>query len=99
MSLKFLNKYDNNLLNVNKPKIHPKIKTLNTLKSKLFNAFNINSYFDKKTRIKEPLIPGRIIAEIAIAPDRNIKIIEFGVDEGATSEIYPERVSPRNNHK
>ena len=70
-----------------------------TAVSKLFKAFNINSYFDKKTRIKEPLIPGRIIADIAIAPDRNIKIIEFGVDEGATSEIYPDKVSPRNNHK
>ena len=55
--------------------------------SKLLSAFNINSYFDKKTRIKEPLIPGKIIAEIAIAPDKKIKKLEFGLDDGATKEI------------
>ena len=59
-----------------------------TAVSKLFKAFNMNSYFDKNTRIKEPLIPGRIIAEIAIAPDRNIKKFVFGVIEGACRAIY-----------
>tara|TARA_B100000287_G_C20504302_1_gene730406 strand:- start:23 stop:400 length:378 start_codon:yes stop_codon:yes gene_type:complete len=97
--LKFLNKYDNNLLNVINPKMQPEINTLNTLMSKLLSAFNINSYFDKKTRIKEPLIPGKIIAEIAIAPDRKTKKLEFGLDDGATNEIYPETTSPRNNQK
>ena len=58
-----------------------------TAVSKLFKAFNINSYFDKNTRINEPLIPGRIIAEIAIAPDINIKKFVFGVDEGAWRAI------------
>tara|TARA_B100000405_G_C16331365_1_gene280479 strand:+ start:56 stop:331 length:276 start_codon:yes stop_codon:yes gene_type:complete len=87
ISLKFLNKYDNNLLNVINPKIQPEINTLNIFMSKLLSAFNINSYFDKKTRIKEPLIPGKIIAEIATAPDKKIKKLEFGLDDGATKEI------------
>ena len=43
---------------------------------------------DKNTRIKEPLMPGRIIAEIAIAPDRNIKKFVFGVIEGVCKAIY-----------
>ena len=68
-----------------------------TAVSKLFKAFNINSYFDKNTRINDPLIPGRIIAEIAIAPDINIKKFVSGVLDGAWSAIYDEIISPTRN--
>ena len=68
-----------------------------TAVSKLFKAFNINSYFDKNTRINEPLMPGRIIAEIAIAPDRNINKFVFGVDDGAWRAIYDAIESPITN--
>ena len=65
-----------------------------TAVSKLFKAFNINSYFDKNTRINDPLIPGRIIAEIATAPDINIKKFVSGVLDGAWSAMYDEIISP-----
>tara|TARA_B100000886_G_scaffold64765_1_gene40478 strand:+ start:328 stop:525 length:198 start_codon:yes stop_codon:yes gene_type:complete len=64
----------------------------------LFKEFKINSYFDKKTSINEPLIPGRIIADIAMAPERKIKKLEFGLDEGANSEMEPDTKSPNSNH-
>ena len=77
--------------------MQPAKNTDMTAVSKLFKAFNMNSYFDKNTRIKEPLMPGRIIAEIAIAPDRNIKKFVFGVIEGAWRAIYDAIVRPITN--
>ena len=47
-----------------------------------FSAPVTKAYFPKMSRIKEPLIPGKIIAQIAIAPDKNIKGIELGVVTG-----------------
>ena len=49
--------------------------------------------------MKDPLIPGRIIADIAIAPERNIKILVFGVDDGATKEMYPDKPKPKESNK
>ena len=43
-----------------------------TLMSKSFIEFIIYSYFENKRRINDPLIPGRIIAVIAIEPVKNI---------------------------
>ena len=68
---------------------------LKTFISKLLREFKINSYFDKKTNINDPLIPGRIIADIAMAPERKIKKLEFGLDEGDKSEIEPDTKSPK----
>ena len=45
--------------------------------------------------MKEPLIPGRIIAEMAIAPEMNIKKYVLGVDEGATKDMYPDTAKPK----
>ena len=42
-------------------------------------------------------MPGRIIAEIAIAPDRNINKFVFGVDDGAWRAIYDAIESPITN--
>ena len=36
-------------------------------------AFNMNSYLESNNNINDPLIPGRIIAQIAIDPEKNIK--------------------------
>ena len=60
--------------------------------------FKINSYFDKKTNINDPLIPGRIIADIAMAPERKIKKLEFGLDEGDKREIEPDVKSPKSKN-
>ena len=79
------------------PTMQPAKKIEITAVSKLFNDFKINSYFDKNTRINEPLIPGRIRAEIAIAPDMNMKKLVFGVLNGAWSAIYDEIISPIKN--
>ena len=38
---------------------------------KSFIALIMNSYLESNKRIKEPLIPGRIIAVIAIDPVKN----------------------------
>ena len=58
---------------------------------------SIVGFIIKNTRINEPLMPGRIIAEIAIAPDRNINIFVFGVDDGAWRAIYDAIESPITN--
>ena len=96
-SLYFLKRYEKTLLNVTRPTMQPIIKIDITAVSKLFKAFNINSYFDKNTRINEPLMPGRINAEIAIAPDKNIYKFVFGVLEGACSAMYDEIINPIKN--
>ena len=86
-SLYFLKRYEKTLLKVAKPTTHPPINMEITATSKLFNAFKINSYLERNTRINDPLIPGSIIAEIAIAPEINIKRFELGVLEGASRAI------------
>ena len=78
--------------------MHPAKNIDITAVSKLFKAFNINSYLDKNTRINEPLIPGRIIADIAMAPERKIKKLEFGLDEGDKREIEPDIKSPKSKN-
>ena len=87
MSLYFLKRYEKTLLKVTKPTTHPAINIEITAISKLFREFKINSYLERNTRINEPLIPGNIIAEIAIAPERNINKSVFGVAEGASRAI------------
>ena len=79
--------------------MQPARKIVSTFISKEFNELNINSYLERKTSIKDPLIPGRIIADIAIAPEKNITILVFGVYEGATKEMYPDKNNPKENNK
>ena len=79
--------------------MQPARKIESTFVSKEFNEFNINSYLERKTSIKDPLIPGRIIADIAIAPERNIKMLVFGVDDGATKEMYPDKTKPKESKR
>ena len=46
-------------------------KVIISEKFKLCKAFNIYSYWPKSNNIKDPEIPGKIIAQIAIIPDIN----------------------------
>ena len=58
------------------------------------NVSTKNSYLDMNTRINEPLIPGRIIAEIASAPDKNTNQDSSELSEGAVKEMYEAKNSP-----
>jgi hypothetical protein len=56
----------------------------------------INAYLPRISRIKEPLIPGRIIAQIATDPLRNMFRYEFSEETGmretnATPTIVPNK--------
>ena len=64
--------------------------------SKLLIALIINSYFERSNKINEPLIPGRIVAVIAIEPDKNTKIGVSGVEAGERNEISPAITTPKN---
>ena len=46
--------------------------------------------------MNEPLIPGRIVAVIAIEPDKNTKIGVSGVEAGERNEISPATTIPKN---
>ena len=93
--LKFANINDKTLLKIIKPKIQPRAKTDKICKSKLLIALIINSYFERSSRINEPLIPGRIVAVIAIEPDINTKIGVPGVEAGERNEIRPATIIPK----
>ena len=47
-----------------------------------FNVAVMNSYFPKISKIKAPLIPGKIIAQMAIIPQRKINHDFSGVATG-----------------
>ncbi len=55
--------------NESNPTTQPEPKISMTLKSKEFIALRIKSNFASKIKIKEPEIPGKIMAQIAIAPE------------------------------
>tara|TARA_A200000159_G_C7293847_1_gene326957 strand:+ start:919 stop:1305 length:387 start_codon:yes stop_codon:yes gene_type:complete len=97
--LKFLNKYDKTLLKIISPTIHPEAKMKSICKSKFFIALIINSYFESKRRINDPLMPGSIVAVIAIDPDKNINNEVLGVDAGERNEINPAIKTPITKKK
>ena len=97
--LKFVNKYDKTLLKMISPTIHPTAKIESICKSKFFIALMMNSYFESKRRINEPLMPGSIVAVTAIDPDKKIKIDVFGVDAGERNEINPAITIPVTNKR
>ena len=97
--LKFLNKYDKTLLKIISPTIHPEAKMKSICKSKFFIALIINSYFESKRRINDPLMPGSIVAVIAIDPDKNINNEVLGVDAGERNEINPAIKAPITKKK
>ena len=68
-------------------------------KSKFFIALIINSYFESKRRINDPLMPGSIVAVIAIDPDKNINNEVLGVDAGERNEINPAIKAPITKKK
>ena len=59
-----------------------------------FKADVINSYLPKIRRINAPLNPGRIIAHIAIIPQKNIKKEPSAVFNGISPEITNDIVVP-----
>ncbi len=59
-----------------------------------FKADVINSYFPNIKRINAPLNPGRIIALIAIIPQKKIKKESSEVFKGISPEIKNEIVIP-----
>tara|TARA_B110000444_G_scaffold239144_1_gene253320 strand:+ start:4875 stop:5303 length:429 start_codon:yes stop_codon:yes gene_type:complete len=65
------NKYLRPRPNDIKPEAAPMVKTIMSDQFALFKPFKIPSYEPKSIRIKEPLIPGKIIAHIATNPERN----------------------------
>ena len=63
----------------NIPAIAPRINTANLSINKFFNAVINNSYLFNNTKMNAPEIPGRIIAQMAIAPEKNNAIKELFV--------------------
>ncbi len=93
--LKFENMNDKTLLKIIKPKMQPRAKIDKICISKLLIALIMNSYFERSKRIKEPLIPGRIVAVTAIDPDKNTKNGVSGVEAGERKEISPAIKTPK----
>ena len=60
---------------------------INTSNLKSFIEFIINSYFESKSKINEPLIPGKIIAHIAIEPVKSVEFIYIPLRIKNTGEI------------
>ena len=64
--------------------------TKNVIKTGMLNSLTavmINSYFPNNNRIKAPDIPGRIMAQMAIAPERMINHHVSGVLVGVSTVI------------
>ena len=81
--LKFLNSHERKFENERIQIItHTKNIKIGTI-SKFFTASIIGSYIHSNTRMKLPEIPGKIIAQIAIAPQMNIRRHVDAVDRGA----------------
>ena len=77
--------------NVISPTTAPKATRAKVRKSRWFTAPRTYSYFPMRTRIKEPEMPGRIMAQMATAPLRMRNHGDSGVDRGTmpTSQYAP----------
>lgn len=60
-------------------------------------AVMMYSYFPKSNRMKAPDIPGRIMAQMAIAPERRINHQSFGVLVGERTVIVYAMMAPTIN--
>ena len=67
-----LNNHFNTLENDSKPTTAPANNIATNLKSRLCIASKTGLYAPNNTKINAPEIPGNIIAQIAIAPAKNI---------------------------
>ena len=65
----------------------PTKNTNKTVISSVLTASIIKKYLPNSTKIKLPDIPGNIIAQMAIAPQRNIKNKLEGVSAGVATVI------------
>ena len=70
------------------PRIAPTAKVARTGMLKSVTAFIIKAYLPIRRRIKLPDIPGRIIAQIAIAPEMKMNQYSSVVWLGETRQIY-----------
>ena len=78
---------DNTRENVVIPIAAPAINTNITGTLNVLTASMIYKYFPSNTKIKLPEIPGKIMAQMAIAPQRKIKSKLLGVSAGVATVI------------
>src|SRR5690554_2035269 len=78
---------DKRWLKLRRPSTQPaaNVKIIERLNS--LSAVMISSYFPRRTKIKEPDIPGKIIAQMAIIPDIKTNQREEDVSVGLISVI------------